>query len=154
MMHSELCYADVSAFFARRINTTIFLGYSWWVFCLLWFFVKVVSMLFLIVSYLCIRMVKMHAEIWKESSLRWIEGMSRDLIIRILHLMIEMHFLLVGFISFYVIQSKIWLMNFVNCFVVSKTEITHCTLRKLHFSSILEFKYTNYAYKKLKNPCK
>jgi hypothetical protein len=38
------------------------------------------------------------------------------------------------FILFYVIQSKIWLINFVNCFVVSKIE--SCIV-------ILEFKYTN-----------
>lgn len=32
------------------------------------------------------------------------------------------------FILFYVMQSMIWLMNHVNCFVVSRIEMKYCTL--------------------------
>lgn len=64
------------------------------------FFVNIVPMLFLIMSSLCIRMIEIHTEIWKESSHRWIEGKGRELTIWILDLTIGTCLLMVGFFCF------------------------------------------------------
>lgn len=99
-------------------------------------FVKIAAMLFLIMSSLFIRMVEIHTEIWKESSLRWIEGKGLELTIWTLDLMIGTCLQMVGFFPN---TPQIWSLNFEKLLYGSENwDIvlyfkSLCTIRKLYF---------------------
>jgi len=89
------------------------------------FFVQISLILFLIVSSSCNRIMRIRAEVWKESPRTWIEGMNGDLTIWILDLMIGTWFLMVGF-CFYLssIQyRRIWL-SIIGYYVVKMLPTT------------------------------